>query len=79
MKDNIMPLGLVPAGKKVIVEDLMGGHTFRRKINEIGITHGKIIKVIKNDSEGAMIIALGEGRIALGRGMSHKILVKEVS
>ncbi|MCE7748364.1 MAG: ferrous iron transport protein A [Candidatus Heimdallarchaeota archaeon] len=75
---SIIPLGLVPEGKKVRIVSLRGGHHLQNRISEMGLREGIVVSIIKN-SLGPVIIALENSRFALGRGMSMKILTEPIN
>ncbi len=48
----------------------------RQRLVDMGLNQGAMIKVMKNDISGPLILAVKEdGRVALGRRMAHHILV----
>jgi ferrous iron transport protein A len=69
------PLSLAPAGTPVTIMDVRGGQHLRRRLADLGLTPGTVVKVVQAVGHGPLILALGDGRLALGRGASHKILV----
>lgn len=72
---SIIPLGLVPEGKKVRIVSLRGGHHLRNRIIEMGLRKRIVVTIIRN-SFGPIIIAIGHSRFVLGRGISMKILTE---
>ncbi len=50
------------------------GHS---RISELGIRVGKTVKVLQNRKRGALLVKVDESRIAIGRGMAEKILIKK--
>lgn len=48
----------------------------RAFLEKTGIRPGKIIEMISNYGVGPIIIKIDEAKIAIGRGMATKILVK---
>lgn len=75
-----MPLGLVARGQTVIVVQILGGGRLRQRLLELGLNQGARVRVMKNEMPGPMIIAVKEdGRLGLGRGMAHQILVTPVA
>jgi ferrous iron transport protein A len=71
-----MPLSFVTGGETVTVQEIRGGHGIRRRLTDLGLHQGASIRMIKNDAQGPLIVAVKEhGRLALGRGMAHHILV----
>ncbi len=48
----------------------------RQRLMDLGLNQGARIRIIKNEMPGPLIIAVKkDGRLALGRGMSQKIMV----
>ncbi|AEM79218.1 FeoA family protein [Thermoanaerobacter wiegelii] len=72
----IVPLAMLPAGKNAVIVDVVGGESIRRRLTDMGLIRGAVIRVIKNDI-GPLIVALGESRMVLGFGMAQKIMVEE--
>jgi Fe2+ transport system protein FeoA len=75
-----MPLSMVNRGEAVIVRQVNGCKTVRQRLIDLGLNPGAQIHVLKNEVSGPMILAVkGDGRLALGRGMTHHILVTAVA
>jgi len=71
-----MPLSMMKNGEKACIKKILGGRTARGKLSGLGLVCGKEVKIHANSSgSGPLIIALGNNRIALGRGMANKIMV----
>jgi len=68
------PLAQVPAGQQVVVTGYDGGLKLQSRLMALGLVVGQLLNVIQNNG-GMVIVSLNGGRIALGRGMSRKILV----
>ncbi len=48
----------------------------RRRLAELGLNVGSEVRVLQSHGGGPMILAVKEdARMAIGRGMAHKILV----
>lgn len=74
-----MPLSMVAPGESVRLVQIHGGHTVRRRLVELGLTPGVILCVVQGGAFGPLIIAFkDDARLALGRGMAHKIEVEPV-
>ena len=73
------PLGFLSIGRSGVVRDIAGGKSVRSRLTGMGFIEGTSIHMIKNDSSGPLIVAVGEGRLVLGQGVAHKVLVEEVS
>ncbi|WP_246599313.1 FeoA family protein [Clostridium lacusfryxellense] len=72
-----MPLNFVGIGKFAKINSVQGGENMCKKIMEMGISTGAVIKMMKNDS-GALIVKVGETRLVLGRSMAQKVMVREI-
>lgn len=63
-------------GESGIVVDIQGGAGARQRLLGMGITPGVRVWVIKSSRPGPIIVAVGTSRIALGRGIADKIIVR---
>lgn len=72
-----LPLALVAPGTEVRVLEVAGGIGMRARLAGMGVVAGAMLKVLANDG-GPLLLSCGEARLALGRGMAHRILVEEV-
>jgi Fe2+ transport system protein FeoA len=76
LRKNVFPLAMVSQGENVIIEGFRGGRKLRQRLLDLGLNQGARVRVIKNEMNGPLIIAVKEdGRLALGRGMSHHVMV----
>lgn len=78
MAEKVFPLGFLEVSQNAVISDLIGGKRLVQRLVEMGLIKGAQISVLQNDGEGPLIIALGEGRLAIGRGMALKIMVETV-
>jgi Fe2+ transport system protein FeoA len=69
-------LGSIPGGESVRITAMLGGHEFLSRLASLGFTPGANLKVVQNRGGGALIVALRDSRVALGRGEANKILVE---
>ncbi len=75
----MMPLTLVNRGEAAIVRKVKGCDTVRQRLIDLGLNPGAKIQVLKNESSGPLIVAVkGDGRLALDRTMTHRVLVTAV-
>lgn len=74
-----MPLSFVLPDEKVVIDRLVGGSKMQQRLADMGLTPGTAIEVIKSSGPGPLIVAFRGSRIALGRGLSNKVLVSENS
>ena len=76
-KKVILLKSAVP-GKKYIINRIIGGHGINGRLNAMGIVPKEVITVIFQTWGGPLTIAVKGVRIALGRGITHKIEVSEI-
>lgn len=77
MSSMCIPLNAIGIGKLVGVNNIEGGEILCKRLLEMGMNTGALIKMIKNDT-GALIVKVGESRLVLGRGMAQKVRVREI-
>lgn len=75
MSKNEIPLSLLKDGDIALVAAVNGGRAFSRRLAELGIHAGGLLKVIKGG--GPVILDVKGQRLVIGRGMAHKVMVKE--
>lgn len=72
----IIDLTQMQPGETGIVKEIQGGHGFARKIYSMGMRPGKrISKVSSNFWRGPQTVQIENMQIAIGFGMSKKVLV----
>ena len=74
----VMPLAMASPGEHVRIVGFRGGKGMERRLRSMGLNQGADVEVIKSSGPGALIVASGETRIALGFGMAKKILVTTI-
>jgi len=74
-----MPLIYGEPGRQYEIASLFGGRGFTKKLFEMGIRPGVIIRVIVNSGNGPILVAINNSRIGLGRGMAGKIIINSIS
>jgi ferrous iron transport protein A len=75
---NVILLNSAIPGKKYIIDKIIGGHGIIGRLNAMGIVPKEVITVIFQTWGGPLTIAVKGVRIALGRGITHKIVVSEI-
>ncbi|RPF42565.1 ferrous iron transport protein A [Thermodesulfitimonas autotrophica] len=73
-----LPLRLLLAGEEGIVRAIGGGKELYARLAALGFVPGKKVRVVQNQMCGPLIVSLGAGRVALGRGVAQRILVEKV-
>jgi len=77
VSSTVLPLGFLRAGCSAVVRDCRDDRGLRQRLVDLGLIHGARVGVVKNDEGSPLIISVGEGRLAIGRGMALKIMVEE--
>jgi len=72
-----VPLSHVPAGYTVRVVSIIAGRGAARRLAEMGLTPGSIVRVLKNDV-GPILLYVRGITVAIGKGMAMKILVEVI-
>ena len=85
----MIPLGLLGAEERGEVMEVRGGmscpsvpagagakRSCQDRIEDMGVRVGKIVEGLSNGGRGPMLLKVDESRIALGRGIAMKILVR---
>lgn len=71
-----LPLTLAAPGEMVEVVEIRLHGDEKQRLQELGLTPGASVRVIKCDPVNGLIIAVRhDGRLALNRGIAHKIVV----
>ena len=77
-----IPLAMLPLGAKGRIIDITNGRELVRRLNDLGFIRDVEVKVVHSHSNnshgGPLVIEVKDSRIAIGRGVAMKILVKEV-
>ncbi len=71
-------LAAAPAGQRVRITGYQGGRMLRARLLALGLNLGREVEVIQNN-RGLIIVGVNGGRIALGRGISQKIMTEPVN
>jgi Fe2+ transport system protein FeoA len=66
-----------PAGRRVRITGHRGGRMLRARLLAMGLNLGREVDVIQNN-RGLIIVGVNGGRVALGRGISQKVLAEPV-
>jgi Fe2+ transport system protein FeoA len=54
------------------------GRLIKLKLTSMGIYPEVIVRIIKNDKFGPVILAIRSSRVSLGRSLAKKIIVEEI-
>ena len=70
-------LASVPSGQRVRITGHAGGRMLRARLLALGLNLGREVEIIQNN-RGLIIVGVNGGRVALGRGISQKIMAELV-
>lgn len=76
--NQLMPLAMISPGEVVEVVDVRAGWGLRRRLADMGLTPGVVIRVVNSQMPGPIVIDLRGSRLVLGHGMTQRILVRKV-
>ncbi len=85
----MLPLGLLVSGEQAEIMEIKnwkGTHSpnpvseragdEQGRIEDMGIRVGKSVQMLNNGGRGPLLLKVDESRIAMGRGMAMKIMVR---
>lgn len=70
-------LAMAAPGQTVRITGHRGGRMLRARLLALGLNLGREVEVVQNN-RGLIIIGVNGGRIALGRGISQKIMAEVI-
>ncbi|HBH61145.1 MAG TPA: ferrous iron transport protein A [Nitrospiraceae bacterium] len=78
------PLGLLSRGEQAEILEIKGQICCKQgssrdqlcHIEDLGLRAGKMIEMLNNEGRGPILLKVEESRIAIGRGMAMKIMVR---
>ena len=70
-----MPLAAARPGQQVRLMSLEAGHALRARLAGMGLVPGMTLWVVRNTGGGPLVVSARGTRLALGRGMVHRMLV----
>ena len=62
-------------GEQVSLESIKGGEKMLHRLTALGLTPGVELSVVQN-AGGPLLLSVRGSRIALGRGMAQKVMVR---
>jgi ferrous iron transport protein A len=81
----MLPLGILSKGECAEIVEIKRekgyGHEGKNQLchaEDMGLRVGKIIEILNNEGRGPILLKIGEVRIAIGRGIAMKIMVRRI-
>lgn len=78
-RSALVPLNKAKPGEKLIVKEFEAGRNMLLRISSMGLRKGDLIEIVSAGFGGQVVIATGENRLVLGKGMAEKIQVEPFS
>ena len=79
VNDGAVPLTRLPAGTRVFVVSVAGGHGLRHRLALLGIRSGTEIRKFSSLLlRGPVIVEVGGRQVAIGFGMANRIAVRPI-
>ena len=79
LADVTIPLNTAPINSMVEISTVIGCPHINHRLAELGLSTGSRITIIQSSGTGPVIVLTKGSRIALGQGMSEKILVRTLT
>lgn len=76
MNDGVMPLAMARPGEEVFLVGINAGFGLRKRLADMGLSPGVPLRIVHSQMPGPVIVELRGSRLALGRGMTQRIMVK---
>lgn len=58
------------------IKEICGGCGAKKRLYELGLHKGAIVKVVKNDF-GPLILNISGNKLALGRGLASQVMIED--
>ncbi len=80
------PLGLLGRGEQAEIVEIKGqkgcSHGNSKNLlchaEDMGLRVGRVVEMLNNEGRGPLLLKVDESRIAIGRGMAMKIMVRKM-
>jgi ferrous iron transport protein A len=72
---GVASLASLPDGATAQLVTVQGGAGLRSRLAAMGLHAGIEVRVVHNGGHGPFVLASGESRIVLGRGMARRVMV----
>ncbi len=78
MSQALLPLAMISPGDKARLESIRGGQKLTQRLTDLGLTPGVELSLV-NNAGGPLLVSVRDSRVALGRGMAHKVMVSLIN
>jgi Fe2+ transport system protein FeoA len=74
---DYFPLTFAANGETVSLAEIRANGKLRKRLGDLGLNIGMDVRIVQANACGPLILAVkNDSRLALGRGMAQKIMVK---
>ncbi|MFW6457740.1 MAG: FeoA family protein [Planctomycetota bacterium] len=73
---EVIPLIMLPASEDAQVVEVRGGKGMSQRLSSMGIYPGQTVSLINSNPAGPVIVKIQGTRVAIGRGMAHRVMVE---
>ena len=73
---RVIPLSRARQGEHLVIDEFTGGTNARMRLMSMGLKTGDPVEVITSDPKGQVVIASGNKRYAIGRGLAGKVMAR---
>lgn len=74
--DAAQPLAVCAPGAEAVMVRAEAGCALRGRLAAMGLVPGVRLRVLRRDGRGPVVVALHGTRLAVGRGVAERILVR---
>lgn len=74
---EIVTLADVLTGSTVKIININAGQALKHRLAAMGLLPNTVIKVIRKEGRGQVIVGVKNGKVVLGHGMAHKVIVRQ--
>jgi ferrous iron transport protein A len=74
-----MSLEQLPVGANARVKKLQGGFGFQQHIQNLGLKAGQVLRKVRHNGSGPILVEFDAQTVAVGRGIAHRIIVDELA
>lgn|GEM_PF-37965 len=75
-RDALVPLHMAKPGERLVVRSVDAGTNMQLRISSMGLRIGDTIEMVSGGMGGQVVIASGENRLVMGKGMAEKVWVQ---
>jgi len=68
-----MLLNFAPVNTPLVLKSIKGGKDIRKRLTELGLIDGCEFEVVQSSGSGPVMIRIHGSKIAIGKGMAHRI------